>query len=460
MQSMHNSTEAFESFLSSAELVSESRFTKIYSAIYEGHHVCIKKTHANYRREDIQDATAGLVAFNALESQTPNFVFTYCSSHGKSIGDVSYVMTDYVDGILFEKLLMDPSFSLHDMFSLFTHLSLILDHCQNIRGIIHTDLYPWNIIIKVGSFEHSYVLCDGRKVKIKHKYLPVIVDYGKSVFLCAGWFHQNISPFSISRIRDIMTVMMSSLGIYLKYHCILETQIKEVISIMNFWVKHGIWKSNPFHSLVHVKNFLRQNKNYSNMLFLSSNDMGISSLDVFYFMMNTFPHVTEHVEVYTDKIYIQDPPRDLFLCCPLVFPLQKCSRTTHLDKIVVKKDHIDLEYVYKILEWYPRSSRIDKHDILLHACSYLYVCINKFIEAPSVHLNTPFQLNTHSCIHADFPVNVDTNILKNSILVFQILDVFETWGVRHHIPPIHRASLLWNSTSNSFWKTISKLIRQ
>ena len=60
---------------------------------------------------------------------------------------------------------------------------------QNECEFIHYDLYPWNILLKVGSLE------------------PVIIDYGKS---CV---HGNsiLSMTTPSKFHDVLTILLSSL---------------------------------------------------------------------------------------------------------------------------------------------------------------------------------------------------------------------------------------------------------
>lgn len=472
LQEMHT-TQNYESLLTHPKttMLRESRTTHIYKTTYHDKVVCIKKTQKQYRREDLQDVVAGIIAFNALQTVIPHYVYTYGACVDDKTSSYSYIMTDFVEGVGMDAFL--DTCSIQDIILLFAQCAVVLHNSQSLRGAIHNDLYPWNVIIKTDHESkkvYSYEL-DDQTVFINYDHYPVFIDYGKSVITCSGWYHQTISPFSLSRIRDILCLVMSSLFIYLKSHKVGEADIKSILYMMNFWVEKGILLRKPFYTITNLKHFLKQHKNFSGMLFVTQNDANITTADFFKFLWKAFPFLSSRIRCSSTGASTHPVPIDLFLFCPSAFHRHVSdSRKSYLNKrvkAVVKGKTPTLRQIYSIFEWYTRTTidDIERDALLDMAVVALEKMLLMIVEKCDSYAKRgipqpPYLLNTHTCLDV-FENLLDDHVEEyydKVIMIRHLIRMANDFGKDVKLPTCDWGRIVFRATSLVFYRKIYDLL--
>lgn len=248
----------------------------------------IKKTKKTWKEEEKFQALLGYLYINNLQKIIPNFIYTYYDFNDS---EYSYIVTDYIEGITFEEFLNSEKFNFKNLIDIYIYLCLILHNAQDFCGFIHMDLFPWNIMIKETINQEAHYKINGQTIKLSNSMIPIVIDYGKSHFVYNNFHYYNTSPFYLCRLQDIISIVFSSLYIVLDKHILIESEIKKIIQIMNFFSKCEYTNKINFVSLNQIKSFLKKHKKYSKML--AEQKIGLenkSPLDFFYFLIdNKFP---------------------------------------------------------------------------------------------------------------------------------------------------------------------------
>jgi hypothetical protein len=205
--------------------------------------------------------------------------------------DISNTIIDYIDGNTLEKYISDPKFTIHNLFDIFISVTLAISEAQQYCGFLHMDLYPWNIMIKEQTYTCQYNLDNG-SCSITSNILPIIIDYGKSHFIYNGQHYYNTTPFHLCRLQDIISIVFSSVFLYIENKKLNDKEIKIILQLMNFFSNSEYLKNSYFYNLSQLKSFLKKHKKYSNML--KEQKLGLedkSPLDFFkYLIQHKFPY--------------------------------------------------------------------------------------------------------------------------------------------------------------------------
>lgn len=214
--------------------------------------------------EGIHDAFVGTRGVNLVLKQIPNFVYTFTMVGSE--GGVN-ILQERIVGTSFFDYLKSGSFKVSDYLFLLIQISLALEVAQNTCGFVHYDLYPWNIVIQKTKrpVVFDYPLDKGRVMRVQSSMLPVIIDYGKSAIIYKGQHHGFVKPYQVSRIQDIISILVSSLNIILKEHRVSTGDFDTLLKLANFISGTGFNRA-PFTRSKELKEFLRREHKFSIML--------------------------------------------------------------------------------------------------------------------------------------------------------------------------------------------------
>lgn len=184
--------------------------------------------------EHKHEAYVGLKTVNTLVSMMPNFAYVYGFSDAQS----SDVYVEYIRGTVMFKWLTSDDYAYETAVSILFQLNLALQMAQRYCGFIHYDLYPWNVVIETlpDEIEFDYDLAPGLKVRYRTKYVPVIIDYGKSRSVVyekgVGIVdHGMVNLFNPSALVDTLTILCSTVKVLADR--LYGRQYNDLVSFMN-----------------------------------------------------------------------------------------------------------------------------------------------------------------------------------------------------------------------------------
>ena len=186
------------------------------------------KTTSNSKAEYIHETFVGKFGTNILLKDIPNFCYVF-GMYGLDPKDrynqeqykeyTENVVTEYIEGVTFAKYINDGC-SVDDIIFVLMQLASALLVAQNRCGFIHWDLTPQNVMIKdLGSpKEFNYVVDHNKVITLKTRYLPIIINYGKSHIVHDNIHHGHVNPYKTSNIQDIFTIIITSISQILSTH--------------------------------------------------------------------------------------------------------------------------------------------------------------------------------------------------------------------------------------------------
>lgn len=200
----------------------------------------------------------GLYGINQLLSYSPNFVRTYGGSKDQ-------VILEYIDGIMLDKYLSSPGFRFDIFLQIIVQLALALHIAQQTIGLVHYDLFPWNIKIKILKKTRDIYYIFGDKImRIRTRHIPVILDYDKIHIIYQGKHYGGVRKLHMSSVQDIITVLITSLDKVLRQRV---KCFRQIITLINF-IKNTTYARNTyFRCISQVKNFITTAKKYDNIIF-------------------------------------------------------------------------------------------------------------------------------------------------------------------------------------------------
>ena len=217
------------------DTIFKSKTTRVVLYQIGSKYVVAKKTLNSMKKiEFIHEAFIGKRVINNLLKSCPNFVFvfnyrdepyiTYDESKDmKSVeqpsicpsGKYSTVLQEFVHGPTLQEFLKHCSFKAY--LEILISLSCALLVAQKQCGFVHHDLKPWNIIVTIlpEPVVIDYHLRSENtdiNYKLKTRYVPVIIDYGKSHVILENVHYGVIEPFNVNRHADFVTLITSTVN--------------------------------------------------------------------------------------------------------------------------------------------------------------------------------------------------------------------------------------------------------
>ena len=236
------------------------------------------------RNEHIHEAFIGTRGINYLDS--PNFahIFGYYENKVNNINTYS-VITEYIDGEVMLSFLKKETFS--SFILLLLQICLALDKAQTECEFVHTDLTPWNIMVKKTKRVYTpyyFTRHNGtdKFIRIETNVVPVIIDYGKSQFTYNNKKH-DYTPTNGSRIQDLISLIFTSTPILLKNN-LSKTDFSNLLILFNF-ISNTKYRTQPFTSIRDIQDFLLVHSSYENLIYEDRYDLDLkTSLDLFFYI--------------------------------------------------------------------------------------------------------------------------------------------------------------------------------
>jgi len=287
------------------ETVVETRNTHVKKFRLYGGWVVLKKSQKGWKNNLMLSLHLAGQGMNDLADVMPHFMHTYDTTETETH---TTSLMEYVEGRTLEAYLREKKPRLEEIIRIWLHLSLALHTAQQKMGFLHMDLYPWNIIIRESShpITINYPLEWGKTARVTTSTFPVLVDYEKSHFVSQGVHFYSTSPFRFCRLQDVISMVFSTLFLYLETTTPTEAEAFQVLTIMNFFSSEYT-NCHRFYSVSRVKIFLKKHKKFSRMMYEPKTGLETRSpLDFFHHMVTRvcFPY-----EV-VNRLYqeVLDPP--------------------------------------------------------------------------------------------------------------------------------------------------------
>lgn len=269
----------------------KSKTTKVVLYQIGAEYVIGKKTIDPMKKiEFIHEAFIGKYVINNLLKICPNFVFTlgyrdepYISysnynAYNSSIKE-NMVLQEFIKGPTLQEFL--KSCTMKSYLEIILSLSCALIIAQNTYGFVHHDLKPWNIMVNIlpePIILEYYLRTENNQdlvYKIKTRYIPVIIDYGKSHVIYNNVHYGIIEPFSINKYIDLVTLLLSTINeLIIRYmgeksqkENIQQDDVEDLIFLSNFLSVEKVT------NLPDLKTFLFKTKKFGN---LNKNDLKIN----------------------------------------------------------------------------------------------------------------------------------------------------------------------------------------
>lgn len=238
-----------------------SRRTEIYTFKLGGRNILIKKTCHNWQNDEWNHILLSKFILNPVRSTCDYLMYLYY--YIETENNCIYII-EQKEGITLEKYITSLEFTFKDLINIWIALIIIIMECRENHCFDHLDLYPWNIMIDKSNKNIDYH--DSKnQIMFSCPYRCSIIDYGKSFFIHQGLAYYNIVPFSFGPFYNVLTMIFSSLFIYLSSHCIDSNTASLIIKIMNYF-SNIIPLNNQFFSLADIKYFLKYQKKFSTVM--------------------------------------------------------------------------------------------------------------------------------------------------------------------------------------------------
>ena len=161
-------------------------------------------------REHIHECYVGTKGINELCKYIPNFAYIF-GMYRKD--DTFNVVTEYIQGKTLHQYIAGPDFQFSVYIQIIKQLCYAIHMAQNICGLVHYDLAPWNIMLQTTQkpITINYIINHNKVIKIGTSVIPIIIDYGKSHIIHDGEHHGFINMFKVSTSQDILSLLITSI---------------------------------------------------------------------------------------------------------------------------------------------------------------------------------------------------------------------------------------------------------
>jgi hypothetical protein len=184
--------------------------------------------------EIIHEAFIGKKVLNDLTKQCPNYMFTYYYREDPFYPYNPTVFQEYVYGPTLQQFVQSPQATFKVYLEILIGLACAIKVGQEYCGFIHHDLKPWNVIISIlqDPIEITYILPFGI-YKLKTRYIPVIIDYGKSRVIYNNVYHGIIDPYTMNESKDLSDVLSYTTKEFRRSHKAYQEDIQTLARFSN-----------------------------------------------------------------------------------------------------------------------------------------------------------------------------------------------------------------------------------
>jgi len=272
-------------------MLTETKNTRVERVEVHGRGIVVKTCKKRKNDGQLPSFFAAVAGLNYLARTIPHFMYTY---HMEERGEEWCTLLQHVEGPTLEMYLKGSQPSFQELVHLWLLLCLALHSAQQTMGFLHMDLYPWNVIVQTEKKPTTrvYPIDAHHSYRVATSVTPVMIDFEKSHFMHQGLHVYNTSPFRFCRLQDVISLVFSTLSMFLEYSPSLSEQdIFRILHCMNFFCS-AYTQNHRFHSISHVKLFLKKHKKFSRMMYEPKTGLETKSpLDFFRHMVNSqFPY--------------------------------------------------------------------------------------------------------------------------------------------------------------------------
>lgn len=278
------------------QTIFKSKTTKVVLHQIGAEYVVVKKTIDPMKKvEFIHEAFIGKHVVNNLLKSCPNFVFTL---QYRDEPYVSYQKSEYIfidsdkyygskEAVVLQEFIKGPTLqaflktcSIKACLEVLFSLSCALIIAQTNYGFVHRDLKPWNVMVEILpepiTIEY-YLRPEGENgpevvFKIKTRYIPIIIDYGKSHVIFNNIHYGLVEPYTVDKYIDFVTMLLSTInelvlrldpyhhpaGVHTKEN-IGQMDLNDLIFIANFLSVEKV------KNIQELKTFLYKTKKFGNL---------------------------------------------------------------------------------------------------------------------------------------------------------------------------------------------------
>ena len=254
----------------STQTIHKSRDTHNYTSAFThsitNRKLLMKHSSPERQKEWINEAFCGISEINSLIRDIPNFRYTYYADMKKNV-----LISEFIEGVTFKEFIQNGC-TMSAFISILLMLNMAIAVAQERIGFVHYDLVPWNIIImtyvqpqKITYHFHNYAFT------IHTKYIPVIVDYGRSHVISENIHNGFIDPFKMSRMQDCFTLLVSSVyemasSIRTRNRFIAPNESSVLLKLINF-LSGTSFQRKPITSVTEMMSFLEIHKKYNELIY-------------------------------------------------------------------------------------------------------------------------------------------------------------------------------------------------
>lgn len=223
------------------------------------------------RKDIINEAFIGLKCLNLLK--TPNFIYTLdfvedderSSTPTEPERAPGAVYLEYIKGpTLCEFIKTNPSLKI--ILEIIVQIMLSLEMAQLRYGFVHNDLMTWNIIVQTAK-EPIIIEYDlfYTKLCIKTKYIPCIIDYGKS-HVITGAGEDDDYPIHVGIVNPFLCIKGQDVFLLISILCLDLYKSKHIsqhilLRFVNFFIQDS-----PISTVFEALNFLNKYTSYGSRI--------------------------------------------------------------------------------------------------------------------------------------------------------------------------------------------------
>lgn len=254
---------------------SKTNYVMLYQIGAEN--VVVKRTIDKMKKiEFIHEAFIGKFVINNFLKFCPHFVFTLSYRDEPYITYIpginsptdikeTTVIQEYIQGPTLQKFLQNCTFKSY--LEILLSLTCALNIAQTQYGFVHHDLKPWNIMVNILPESEPIILEyyfseSNQTYKIKTRYVPIIIDYGKSHVIYNNIHYGIIEPFTVNKNIDIVTLLISTINEIILNN---SRQNKENIDYNDLFFIMNFISSKKILNIHQLQSFIYKNKKFNNL---------------------------------------------------------------------------------------------------------------------------------------------------------------------------------------------------
>jgi len=255
---------------------------------------CISKsTNCSESLHDlVHESFIGINCINPICHLTPNLSYTFSLSVKNATTEL---FKEKVMGITLHDFYKSDRFSIHDFSNITRQIFYTLHIARNTTGFCHNDLTPWNVMVRMFEIpvKINYEI-DGESVEVVSKFVPVLIDYGKSRSVYNNVIYTNIpDDYDVNTTtRDIVSFIMTTVKCMLQQN-LTHRELSLCINLVNY-CSGTEYIPKSVHTLKDLRRVVKNKSKFSSIMYDATK--GLETKTPLDFIK------------YIDKMYPSTPP--------------------------------------------------------------------------------------------------------------------------------------------------------